>query len=907
MHTTNGFGLSGVLAFCDRAVMSFGFFLLTLLLPASSMAQGVTFNFEGNEFQSYTVPADGWYFLEVLGAQGGPASNNSHQGGKGARMQGYALLLDGDELRIAVGGAGKQGQNAGNNVSGGGGGGGSSILLVNGSTYVTLLMAGGGGGAAANYNGSSGLFTQRGGPPNEGDNGKGGGIGANKYGGAGGGGFLTDGGTQFDGGTVLANGGKAYKSGNGGGIFAAAAAGSKPRKGDGGHGGWGGGGSGGPSKDAFLSNKDGGGGGGGGYSGGGGGANEGDGGGGGGSYVDASLDTTLCAAASGYRSGDGLVEITPVSGPPVIQLPADQQVAIGASVTLGPVYEDTTGQTTYQWMKDGVVLDGQTGASLNIASFKFTDMGGYQAIVQQPLATFITLPTFLSPSSPQSTLQAWGRNGDGQLGLGDATDRDTPTQATSVNDVVAVAAGGFHSLFVKRDGTLWAMGYNGDGQLGLGDTTDRKTPTQVTSDVAAVAGGSHSLFVKRDGTLWAMGYNRYGQLGLGDTAERDTPTQVPNVNDVVAVAAGGSHSLFVKRDGTLWAMGYNATGQLGLGDTGNRDTPKKVTSVTDVVAVAAGNSHSLFVKRDGTLWAMGDNRAGKLGLGDKTDRDTPTQVTSDVVAVEAGGDYSLFVKRDGTLWAMGENGLGQLGLGNSGTFKDRDTPTQVTSDVVAVAAGQFHSLFVKRDGTLWAMGDNYYGQLGLGNTTNRDTPTQVYFRDAANVATTPLIVATLPKMSIEYHSLAITAPAPAGLVLAASSDDQGGPDGIFEITFQEARTGDFAEARVVDQATGWEAEVLFWQDQEAVRFMVRFQNSSGSKKDFTAFGFFPQGRPAEIQHLALKTADLKKIGIKPSAGASNQAKYRSFQKLMNSANWEDLANGWGGFVDTIELDAAWVD
>ena len=449
MHTTNGFGLSGVLAFCDRAVMSFGFFLLTLLLPASSMAQGETFNFDGNRFQTYTVPADGWYFLEVLGAQGGPASNNSHQGGKGARMQGYALLLAGDELRIAVGGAGKKGQNQANNVSGGGGGGGSSIVLVDGSTYVPLLMAGGGGGAAANYNGSSGLFTQRGGPPNEGDNGKGGRIGADPYGGAGGAGYFTDGGTHFDGNILLSYGGQAYVSGNFGG-------GSGQ---NGGGGGWGGGGSGGPAKDAAFSNKDGGGGGGGGYSGGGGGANQGDGGGGGGSYVDANLDTTLCVAASGYRSGDGLVEITPVSGPPVIEQPADQQVATGASVTLGPVYDDPTGQTTYQWMKDGVVLDGQTGASLNIASFKFTDMGGYQAIVQQRLATFITLPTFLSPSSPQSTLQAWGRNANGQLGLGDTTDRDTPTQVTS--DVAAVAAGSLHSLIVKRDGTLWAMGYNG--------------------------------------------------------------------------------------------------------------------------------------------------------------------------------------------------------------------------------------------------------------------------------------------------------------------------------------------------------------------------------------------------------------------------------------------------------------
>ena len=53
----------------------------------------------------------------------------------------------------------------------------------------------------------------------------------------------------------------------------------------------------------------------------------------------------------------------------------------------------------------------------------------------------------------------------------------------------------------------------------------------------------------------------------------------------------------------------------------------------------------------------------------------------------------------------------------------------------------------------------------------------------------------------------------------------------------------------------------------------------------------------EIQHLALKTADLKKIGSKLSGSASNQAKYPSFQKLMNSANWEQLGNSWGELLD----------
>jgi alpha-tubulin suppressor-like RCC1 family protein len=77
-----------------------------------------------------------------------------------------------------------------------------------------------------------------------------------------------------------------------------------------------------------------------------------------------------------------------------------------------------------------------------------------------------------------------------------------------------------------------------------------------------------------------------------------------------------------------------------------------------------------------------------------------------------------------------------------------------------VAGGQHHSLFVKRDGTLWAMGNNTSGRLGLGNTNQRTSPVQVFFQDSANQPTTALVVATLPKMPAANHSLAIAAPGP---------------------------------------------------------------------------------------------------------------------------------------------------
>ena len=156
-------------------------------------------------------------------------------------------------------------------------------------------------------------------------------------------------------------------------------------------------------------------------------------------------------------------------------------------------------------------------------------------------------------------------------------------------NVLAVAAGGNFSLFVRSDGTLWAAGLNANGQLGIGNTTEKTSPVQVTNNVVAVAGGNfHSLFVRNDGTLWAAGLNASGQLGIGSTTQKTSPVQV--TNNVVAVAAGANHSLFVKGDGTLWSMGLNTSGQLGIGSTTEKTSPVLVPNL--VVASLGGMDQS---------------------------------------------------------------------------------------------------------------------------------------------------------------------------------------------------------------------------------------------------------------------------------------------------------------------------
>lgn len=294
---------------------------------------------------------------------------------------------------------------------------------------------------------------------------------------------------------------------------------------------------------------------------------------------------------------------------------------------------------------------------------------------------------------------------------------------------------------IKTDGTLWAWGENSTGQLGDGTTTEKKSPIQIgtASDWKSVScGAQHTIGIKTDGTLWAWGLNIYGQLGDGTTTICTSPKQIGTDMSWKSVASGRYHNVAIKTDGSLWAWGYNGSGQLGDGTYDDKTIPVQIGTLTDWNLVNCGSDNSVAIKIDGTLFAWGSNYRGQLGDGTTIDKTTPIQIgtATDWKSVSCGYQHTIGIKTDGTSWAWGSNSSGQLGNG-SWSYTPTTSPEQIgtDSDWKSFTCSNEHTLAIKPNGTLWAWGNNNYGQLD-GSTGTILSPKQFICSPSTTMAIT---------------------------------------------------------------------------------------------------------------------------------------------------------------------------
>eukprot|EP00252_Welwitschia_mirabilis_P003499 TRINITY_DN13557_c0_g1_i1.p1 TRINITY_DN13557_c0_g1~~TRINITY_DN13557_c0_g1_i1.p1 ORF type:complete len:436 (+),score=82.89 TRINITY_DN13557_c0_g1_i1:975-2282(+) len=284
---------------------------------------------------------------------------------------------------------------------------------------------------------------------------------------------------------------------------------------------------------------------------------------------------------------------------------------------------------------------------------------------------------------------SWGWGDFGRLGHGNSSDLFIPQAIKALQGlrIKQISCGDSHCLAVTDDGVVQSWGRNQNGQLGLGDTEDCLVPQKIeffkgTAVKMVAAGAEHTVAVTEDGELYGWGWGRYGNLGLADRNDRLVPEQVASITEekFSMVACGWRHTIAVSDSGSLFTYGWSKYGQLGHGDYADHLTPHRVEALQDtrIIQISGGWRHTMALDAEGNLYGWGWNKFGQLGVGDNIDHCSPERVkipdNEKVVQVSCGWRHSAAITDKSNLFSWGRGTSGQLGHGD---ILDRNMPTLV--------------------------------------------------------------------------------------------------------------------------------------------------------------------------------------------------------------------------------------
>ncbi len=400
----------------------------------------------------------------------------------------------------------------------------------------------------------------------------------------------------------------------------------------------------------------------------------------------------------------------------------------------------------------------------------------------------------------------WGNNTNGELATGNTTNSSVPvgitwkpyavdfngdpaTNVTTLSNTQIQVTTPQHDVGISN---ITAVDGNNRAQVVLPNafTFTPPTPTLAsispTSGVAAggtaftlsgtnlgqymgnlSSGGWHNCGINAGGLAYCWGNNGNGQLGDGTTTSRSTQTPV-NTSGVLAgktivqIAAGIWSTCALTSEGKVYCWGANTDGQLGNGSTTQSTTPVAVDTSgalngKTVVQIAVSQSYTTTgtsytarpsacaVTSDGGVYCWGDNAQGQLGDGSTTGRLSPVAVNTSgalngkkVTQITMGVAHVCATTSDISLYCWGDNTFGGLGNGNT---TDSNSPVEATEFTgysllyrpIRATAGFLYTCATSATTTYAAcVGANGNGQFGNGATTGSTSVTPITTSGALN-------------------------------------------------------------------------------------------------------------------------------------------------------------------------------
>jgi alpha-tubulin suppressor-like RCC1 family protein len=294
---------------------------------------------------------------------------------------------------------------------------------------------------------------------------------------------------------------------------------------------------------------------------------------------------------------------------------------------------------------------------------------------------------------------------------------------------LSISSGANHSAGISLDSSLYTWGANASGQLGTNDINDYSSPRKIDVNnkyIKVVCGYNSTYALRKDSTLWVCGNNSWGQLGIGTQMLSRVLTQVGGTK-WIDIAAGAEFAIGTRlvTVGSItllntYAWGNNLNGQCGLGTSVQfYSTPTQISSLTDVKSLACGAEHTIALKTNGTLWSWGSNYSFQLGYFSAASIErAPLQIgaSNNWTKIAAGDKHSLFLNTSGEVYSTGYNFFGQLGINN--TTSSTILKVNGLANITNIGAGQNSSYALDANFKTYACGRNNIYQLGLSSTNN---------------------------------------------------------------------------------------------------------------------------------------------------------------------------------------------
>lgn len=343
------------------------------------------------------------------------------------------------------------------------------------------------------------------------------------------------------------------------------------------------------------------------------------------------------------------------------------------------------------------------------------------------------------------TVWATGSNQYGLMGLGEDTDKKIFT-LIPVTNVRYISASNNFCFVTFLDGSVSVSGASSDGACGLGSSSTTSTsklfvkvnvPNKI---LKVVAQKQFAHYLTYDGCVLYSGYNANAiNLNAQNGGNAWGPTKI-NASRSRDISNGESHIAYTLHNGTMKAGGSSYQGQCAYSSATCITYGLEVSSLktsgriaqTDFLnkpSIVAGYNNVYYISKTGRVYGTGSNANGELCFNSTTNYSTFTDCGklegSNIKEIVVGRYFAFALKYDGTIASIGSNASGQLGLNNTTTQKVFTTVSTNADNVKKIACGLNHAVILKHDGTVWSTGDNQYGQLALGNTTNTKVFTKV--------------------------------------------------------------------------------------------------------------------------------------------------------------------------------------